>query len=91
VTDFNIIQELALIKEIMAVVERHDKTHGITPRPDTIRDTMLCVAALLHIDASSGENARQNPGLEETFLDNARGCLAKVRDASSARPRSILQ
>ena len=40
-----------LVNEIMALIGRYCKTHGVVPCPVELRDTMLAVAALSHLEA----------------------------------------
>jgi hypothetical protein len=50
--DFNIEHEQALVSELMRVIERYNKREDIDFCPLCLRDTMLAVAALLHIEAA---------------------------------------
>ena len=49
-SDSGVIHELALAQEIMAVIGRYNNTHSIPHRPRAIRDTLLSVAGLLHLE-----------------------------------------
>jgi hypothetical protein len=49
-SDFGVTHKLALAQEIMGVIERYNDTHSIPHRPCEIRDTLLSVAGLLHLE-----------------------------------------
>jgi hypothetical protein len=49
-SELGVIHELALAQEIMAVIERYNNTRSIPHRPRAIRDTLLGVAGLLHLE-----------------------------------------
>jgi hypothetical protein len=78
-----------LVLKIMQTVERHNRDEHVDPDPHSLRDTLLAVAALLHIEAikieagnqlAAGEDGKQ---LRETFADVACCQLDAVVEAAS--------
>jgi hypothetical protein len=49
-SDQGVIHQVALAREIMTVIERYNRAHSIAHRPSAIRDTLLSVAGLLHLE-----------------------------------------
>jgi len=49
--DLRARSDYSLILKIMRAVEHHNRDEHIVPDPRSLRDTMLAVAALLHIEA----------------------------------------
>jgi hypothetical protein len=49
-SDLGVTHKLALAQEIMGVIERYNDTYSIPHRPSEIRDTLLSVAGLLHLE-----------------------------------------
>jgi hypothetical protein len=47
----NVTRELALTTKIMEVIDRYNRAEANTPCPTCLRDTMLAIAALLHLEA----------------------------------------
>ena len=50
---FGVTDELALTEQIMRVVKRYSRDRRVEPCPLCLRDTMLAVAALLHLEAAN--------------------------------------
>jgi hypothetical protein len=91
---FDATEELALVAEIMAVIERHNKKKGDTPCPLCLRDTMLAVAALLHLEAArtglagSVKLRAGSKSHKDAFARAARERLKAVVEANTALHRS---
>src|SRR5258706_9047701 len=89
--DFTSAHELALTKEIMGGIGRYRQDEHIDPCPLCLRDTMLAVAALLHLeaatvaDAKSGKPSVGGKRIIEEFTDAASERLEAVIGASPAR------
>jgi hypothetical protein len=49
--DLSARSDCGLVVKIMRTVERYNRDEHINPDPRSLRDTMLAVAALLHIEA----------------------------------------
>jgi hypothetical protein len=83
--------DLILVQKILYTIGNY--TRGATS-PASLRDSMLAVAAVLHIEAaefgasSSPKNGHKSR-LDEAFADCAREQLRAVRDATAlvARPQ----
>jgi hypothetical protein len=86
--------ELPLVGEVLRTIERYSKKKKISPCPSCLRDTMLSVAAFLHLEAAKAETARTGKPrfgkrLGDTFAKAARVRLETVRQANvlKASPR----
>jgi hypothetical protein len=87
--------EQALVAEIMRSIERYNKKRKITPCPLCLRDTILAIGALLHLEAARTEMAggrKPRPGSKryrEVFSKVAREKLEEVTQDSAAlfRPK----
>jgi hypothetical protein len=84
--DFDDKHELLLVGEVMRIIGRYSKNKEISPCPSCLRDTMLSVAALLHLEAAKAEAVKaQKPRfgkrLGDTFANAARRHLETVRQA----------
>lgn len=89
-TEFSLVDELTLVREIMALIARYHTEHGITPQPNVIRDTLLTVAGLLHKEvARVGNNDVSHSGLEDTFSEKAGERMADVLASSSESDVSL--
>ena len=87
--DFSLVHELTLVREIMTMIERHNRDHGIKASPGVIRDTLLAVAGLLHKEAVRLEDQEADPTrLQETFAEVARARIEQVLEASAANGRN---
>jgi hypothetical protein len=89
--DFAGAHELALTKEIMGVIGRYHQHQHVDPSPLYLRDTMLAVAALLHLeaatlaDAKSGKPSVGGNQIIEGFTEAASERLEAVTEATLAR------
>jgi hypothetical protein len=83
--------ELTLVSEILAVIERYNGDHGITPCPCELRDTMLTVAGLLHSEAERFNKSEHQQPLEDSFVERASICMARLQWASSNEASGFLQ
>ena len=89
--DFTTAHELALTKEIMGGIGRYRQDEHIDPCPLCLRDTMLAVAALLHLEAvtvaraKSRKTAVGGKRIIEEFTEAASERLEAVIGASPAR------
>jgi hypothetical protein len=87
--------EQALVGEIMHSIERRNRMRKRTPCPLCLRDTMLAVAALLHLEAArTGMTGGRKPRpgskrYRDAFARAARTRLEEVTQASAAilRPK----
>ena len=75
--------ELMLVEEIMRTIEQYNKSNQADPCPACLRDTMLAVAALLHVQ--SGQAGRT----EAEFGKAAIGRLRDVIEAASSIPNTF--
>ena len=89
--DFKGVHALPLTKEIMGMIGRYRQDEHIDPCPLCLRDTMLAVAALLHLeaatvaDAKSGKSSVGGKRIIEEFTEAASERLEAVIGASPAR------
>ncbi len=89
--EFSDAHELALSGKIMGVIGRFSQDEHIAPCPFCLRDTMLAVAALLHLEG--GKIASAQPGkppidgkrASKEFTQAARQRLEAVIEADAAR------
>jgi hypothetical protein len=85
--DFEDKHELSLVGEVLRTIERYSKKQGIRSCPSCLRDTMLSVAALLHLEAAKIGTAKtgklfSGKRLGDTFAKAARSRLETVRHAN---------
>lgn len=81
--------ELMLVEEIMRAIEQYNKDKQTNPCPVCLRDTMLAVAALLHIESGRAMVlAGQTKRVEAEFGEAALGRLRDVIDAASSIPNA---
>jgi hypothetical protein len=89
-SDIDSEHNLALAGEIMCMVERHNTKKNTDPCPLCLRDTMLAVAALLHLDASRiaservGEPIARVKQVSDALAKAAREVLESVAEAKAA-------
>ena len=89
--DFKGVHALPLTKEIMGMIGRYRQDGHIDPCPLCLRDTMLAVAALLHLEAAtvagakSGKPSVGGKRIIEEFTEAASERLEAVTEASLAR------
>jgi hypothetical protein len=88
--DPGLVHELTLVSEILATIERYNDDRGVTPCPCELRDTMLTVAGLLHSEAERLNETELGQPLEESFVERASVCMARLKWASSFG-QSLLQ
>jgi hypothetical protein len=80
---FGGIHELVLVEKIMRVIGNYSHDERISPCPRCLRDTMLAVAALLHLEAVKlrATNRRKEKRFDDEFAKAARARLSAVADA----------
>ncbi len=71
-----------LVNEIMGLIARYCEAIGVVPQPIELRDTLLAVAALCHIEAAS-EVCAASPVSAEDFADAARETFRDVTGVST--------
>ncbi len=85
--DLSARSDYGLVLKIMRTVERYNRDEHIDPDPRSLRDTMLAVAALLHIEAIKMDDglaaAGDGKGLRETFAGAACRQLDAVAEAAA--------
>jgi hypothetical protein len=66
--------DLALAAKVMSLIQQYHEEEDIAPEPVSLRNTMLAVAALLHLESLDydGDDAR------ETFAQIARAQLDEM-------------
>ena len=69
-----------LINQIMGLIGRYCEANGITPWPVELRDTLLAVAALSHLESGKLDGAAVAKGVED-FADAARESFREVTGA----------
>jgi hypothetical protein len=89
--EFGLAHELALAEKIMRMIGGYSQDGHIAPCPRCLRDTMLAVAALLHLEAArldaakSGQLPITHERFDEAFAKAARERLQAIIQADSAR------
>jgi hypothetical protein len=88
--DFDDKHELSLVGEVLRTIERYSKRKKISPCPSCLRDSMLSVAAILHLEATKIETAKtrkphSGKRLGDTFAKSARSRLESVRQANISK------
>ena len=82
--EFGHTQELALVERIMRVIGHFKQDERINPCPICLRDSMLAVAAFLHLEAAkingggSGHTTIEKQRVDEAFTEAARQRLNAV-------------
>jgi hypothetical protein len=86
--DFPEQHELALAGRLLRMIENYTREHGTYPCPKCLRNSMMAIAALLHLEAAKIEEAERpaqlhlgEPGFVDGFADAARERLLYVMDA----------
>jgi hypothetical protein len=84
--DFAEKHELALAGKILRIIESYTKDNETYPCPKCLRNSMIAIAALLHleaekIDETDAEHASPDCGFVETFTDAARERILSVMEA----------
>jgi hypothetical protein len=89
--EFDLTHELALTEKVMRTIKRYQEDEDINPCPACLRNTMLTVAALLHLEAAkldaekSGKPRVGGKRLEEGFAKAARERLKAVIEADAIK------
>jgi hypothetical protein len=82
--------ELVLVEEIMRTIEQYNKSKQAEPCPACLRDTMLAVAALLHVQAGrTSFHPGQAKRAEAEFGEVALRRLRDVIEAASSIPSTF--
>ncbi len=84
--DFAEQHELALAGKILRMIEGYTKANETYPCPKCLRNSMMAIAALLHIEAAKMDEdgaAQCSPdyGFVEGFAETARERILSVMDA----------
>jgi hypothetical protein len=85
--DFPEKHELALAGGLLRMIETYTKENRTYPCPKCLRNSIMAIAALLHLEASKAEEASFGegkpiePGFVESFAEAARERLLFVMDA----------
>ncbi len=83
--NFRDAHELTLVEKLMRTIERYNKSEKLTLCPVCLRDTMLAVAALLHVQSNKvNPDLSGNADLEAGFAEAAIGRLRDVIEAASS-------
>jgi hypothetical protein len=88
--DFSDADEIDLTRQIMTTVVRFRQDGNASPCPSCLRDTLLAVAALLHIEEAKlardelGPSPMSGIDRENDFIRAAREKLKAADDASAA-------
>jgi len=69
-----------LVNQIMGLIGRYCEANGIAPWPIELRDTLLAVAALSHLEAGKSDGAAVARDAED-FADAARASFREVTGA----------
>lgn len=75
--DYSEMHELTLVEKVMRTIEQYNREANADPCPACLRNAMLAVAALLHVEAARLCGARPEV-LEEEFGEAAREKLQAV-------------
>ncbi len=70
-----------LVKRVMSVIEDYVREKNALPSPAPLRDTMLAVAAVLHMDAVRTRGAGDYESIVEGFGNSARKQVRAVIEA----------
>jgi hypothetical protein len=93
--NYSEMHELSLVEKVMRAIEEYNKDRHTDPCPLCLRDAMLAVAALLHMEAARPGGASSLLGepevLEEEFGEAAREKLRAVAEAVAASPIGLRQ
>jgi hypothetical protein len=87
---FSQAEELALASEVMSTIKSYSERERSEPCPQCLRNTMLAVAALLHLEAakleaaSTGRTQASGKSLGDAFAKVARERLDAVTKAEAA-------
>lgn len=93
--DYSETHELPLVQRVLKSIEHYNLEMNADPCPECLRDAMLAVAALLHMEADRPLSSRQPAAgleaLEEAFGEIARDKLRAVAQAAAAGPLGLKQ
>jgi hypothetical protein len=85
--------ELSLVERVMRVIQEHHLEHEIELAPASLRDSMLAVAAMLHIEAakSAERSSRVSQALQlpQTFATTAEEQIRAVLSVVSIPVQGI--
>jgi hypothetical protein len=86
--DFPEKHELALAGRLLRMIENYTREQGTYPCPKCLRNSMMAIAALLHLEAAKIEEEERiarlqpgEPGFVEGFAEAARERLLYIMDA----------
>ena len=84
--DFAENHELALAGKILRMIEGYTRDNETYPCPACLRNSIMAIAALLHLEASKMDDGgcgrrSTEPGFVDTFTDAARERILSVIDA----------
>jgi hypothetical protein len=88
IRDLSARSDYGLVLKIMQTVEIHNRAEHVNPEPRSLRDTLLAVAALLHIEVIKKDHgnrlaaAGDREQLRETFAGAARCQLDAAAEAA---------
>lgn len=93
--NYSEMHELALVEKVMQSIEQYNKDQDTDPCPVCLRDAMLSVAALLHMEAARlgavPSFAGEPDAFEEEFGDAACEKLRTIAKATAASPIGLRQ
>jgi hypothetical protein len=79
--------ELTLARKILQMIENYTKDNRTYPCPKCLRNSIIAIAALLHLEEAkinqkrSGQNGSEGAGFAEAFAEAARERMLTVMDA----------
>ena len=84
--DFAENHELALAGKILRMIESYTRDNETYPCPGCLRNSIMAIAALLHLEAAKMDDngcghSSPEPGFVDTFTDAARERIVSVMDA----------
>jgi hypothetical protein len=93
--NYSELHELALVEAVVRALEQYNKDQSTDPCPLCLRDAVLAVAALLHMEAVRLDGASSllvmPEGVEERFGDAARDKLRGIAEATALSPVGLKQ
>lgn len=98
--DFAEVHELALVRRLLQMIESYAQDNRTNPCPKCLRNLIMVIAALLHLEAAridkaaSGQNRPGGNTFAEAFVEAARerilSAMNAVADLDSALDRGRL-
>ncbi len=85
--DFAEEHELALVRRLVHVIENYTKEHRTYPCARCLRNSIMAIAALLHLEAAkidekrSGQKRSGSASFAEAFAEAARERMLSIMDA----------